>query len=169
MPSKEIPRTPDEFDAMFRSVIRIGFNWERFHKENWPIEHVTLSTPDLLTRCFMPWYIGEKGQEVAYDDRDAVPMRLCDVPHAMGLLNEERLKDIQDYVDQFHKEKNRIRFAAPTYRLPKEEFFILDRNHRLAALALHPFPFEVTLCCVNGPLEPDCLLDLIHWVPPRKG
>jgi hypothetical protein len=33
---------------------------------------------------------------------------------------------------------------------------------------LNSVPFEVTLWNVRGPLDPSCLLDLIHWLPPRK-
>jgi hypothetical protein len=41
----------------------------------------------------MPWYIGPKGEEIAYDDPGAVPISLEDVPNTMGILNEERLED----------------------------------------------------------------------------
>lgn len=162
------PSTPIEFDRAFRDVIRIGFNWDRFLEEKWPIEFVTLDSHDALARCFMPWYIGAKGEEVAYDYPDAVPMRLTDVPKAMELLNEERRGDIQQYVDTFRDQKGKIQFSAPTYALPDNQHFILDRNHRLSALTLNSVPFEVTLCNVRGPLESEGLLDLIHWLPPRK-
>ena len=95
-------------------------------------------------------------------------MSLHDVPKAMPLLNEERKADIQNYVDLFRKEKGVIEFTAPTYALPDGQYFILDRNHRLSALALNAVPFRVTLWNVRGPLESDGLLDLIHWTPPRK-
>ena len=162
------PATPVDFDKAFRDVIRVGFNWDRFLEGAWPIETVTLDSQESLSRCFMPWYIGAKGDEVAYDDPDAIPMNLSDVPKAVALLNGERRADIQQYVDKFRGQKDAIRFSAPTYALPDNCYFILDRNHRLSALALNPVPFEVTLCNVRGPLDPDGLLDLIHWVPPRK-
>ena len=160
--------TPSAFTETFRDAIRVGFNWDRFLAEKWQIELVTLESPDDLTRCFMPWYIGTIGDEVAYDHPEAAPMSLHDVPKAMQLLNEERKADIQNYVDLFRKEKGVIEFTAPTYALPDDQYFILDRNHRLSALALNAVPFRVTLWNVRGPLESDGLLDLIHWMPPRK-
>lgn len=162
------PASPVEYDSTFRDVIRVGFNWDRFLNEKWPVEFVTLDSSESLSRCFMPWYIGAKGEEVAYDYPDAVPMSLSDVPKAVELLNEERRADIQQYVDSFRGQKGTIQFSAPTYALPDDRYFILDRNHRLSALAMNAVPFEVTLCNVRGPLDSDCLLDLIHWVPPRK-
>jgi hypothetical protein len=167
MPAIQEP-TSGAFAETFRDVIRIGFNWDRFFEEKWPIEVVSLDSPSSLARCFMPWYIGPKGDEVAYDDPDAVPMRLIDVPKAIKILNAERRADLLEYVDSFQNQKGVIKFSAPTYALPDDHYFILDRNHRLSALTMTPAPFEVTLLNVRGPLDSECLLDLIHWLPPRK-
>jgi hypothetical protein len=160
--------TPHQFAATFRDVIRVGFNWDRFFEENWPIELVHLTTHSDLQRCFMPWYIGVMGEEVAYDHPNAVPMNLSDVPKAFKLLNDERRADIENYVAKLSTQEEKVGFVAPTYALPQGRHFILDRNHRLSALMLQSVPFEVTLWNVRGPLEPECLLDLIHWTPPRK-
>jgi hypothetical protein len=160
--------TPASFAERFRSVIRIGLNWDRFAKDRWPVKVVTLNSPEDLGRFFMPWYIGPDGKEVAYDDVHAVPLNLRDVPKAMKLLNEERRGDIEQYVDKFRKQNSLIEFMAPTYSLPNNQYFILDRNHRLSALAIHPFPFQVTLWNVVGPLDHTCLLDLLHWTRPRR-
>ena len=167
MAASQIP-TPITFAEKFREVIRVGFNWDRFFEEKWPIELVTLDSKSALARCFMPWYIGAKGDEVAYDAPDAVPMSLIDVPKAKWILNEERQADIHEYVESVRDQEGVVRFVAPTYALPDNQYFILDKNHRLAALTLNSGPFEVTLWNVRGPLDPDCLLDLIHWMPPRK-
>jgi len=45
---------------------------------------------------------------------------------------------------------------------------VLDRNHRLSALAVKPVHFKVILWNVHGPLEKEALLDVIHWLPPRN-
>jgi len=164
------PTTPTSaaFAEAFRDAIRVGFNWDRFFAENWPIEVVTLKTQADLGRCFTPWYIGVNGDEVPYDAPDAVPMNLRDVPKAVTLLSAERRADIQDYVETFTEDGGVVRFRAPTYALPKGGHFILDRNHRLSALTMSSsLSFEVTLWNVRGPLESEGLLDLIHWLPPR--
>jgi hypothetical protein len=157
--------TPETFAANFRKAIRVGFNWDRFFQEAWPIERRTLTTPAALGRCFMPWYIGKTGEEVAFDHPEAAPMSLADVPKATAILNNERQSDIQEYVREFGKQDGVVEFAVPTYAVRDQEFFVLDRNHRLSALTLVSPPFEVTLWNVCGPLDPDCLLDLIHWQP----
>jgi hypothetical protein len=143
-------------------------NWQRFFAEKWPIELVTINAVPALSNCFMPWYIDAKGDEVAYDHHEAHPMSVKDVPRAMRLLNDERRADIYEKVESLEKADGVVRFDVPTYSLPAGQYFVLDRNHRLSALTLHPVPFEVTFWSVAGPLDPDCLLDLIHWTPPRK-
>jgi hypothetical protein len=164
VPSNEnVSVTPQVFASTFREVIRVGLNWDRFFLEAWPIDVVELRSDNELARCFMPWYIGKTGQEVAYDDKEAVPMRLTDVPNALKLLNNERKGDLNEYVEMYRTQRCSVEFIAPTYSLPDDQYFLLDRNHRLSALTLAPVPFQVTLWNVRGPLDPDGLLDLIHW------
>jgi hypothetical protein len=156
---------PITFAEKFGQAIRVGFNWDRFFKEDWPVEAIQLRNKDDLSRCFMPWYIGKKGHEVAYDDPDAIPMCLTDVPKATHILNDERQLDIHEYVKSFKRDAVPIEFSAPTYSLPDDKYFVLDRNHRLSALTLSSVPFNVTLWNVRGPQEPDGLLDFRHWLP----
>jgi hypothetical protein len=155
--------TPELFAKKFRDSIRVGLNWERFFRESWPIKSVVLESHADLERCFMPWYIGKAGEEVTYDDVEAAPMRLTDVPKIKGILSDERQSDIHEKVTLFREGHGVIEFAAPTYALPDDQYFVLDRNHRLSALTMVSVPFRVTLCNVRGPLDPNCLLDLIHW------
>jgi len=126
---------------------------------------VTITSPIQLKRLFMPWYIGKLGTEVAYDDHDAAPMSLADVPKVTDILNEERQADIQQYAEKFRQQEGPVTFAVPTYALPDGRHFVLDRNHRLSALTVAAVPFAVTLWNVKGPLDAECLLDLIHWTP----
>ena len=109
---------PEAFAVAFREAIRVGFNWDRFFEESWPIELVTLNSPSGLARCFIPWYVGKMGDELAYDDLGAVPMSLTDVPKVMGILNDERQVDIQKYADSFSRQAEVVEFAARTYALP---------------------------------------------------
>jgi len=57
-----------------------------------------------------------------------------------------------------------VRFSAPTYALPDDRYFVLDKNHRLSALALCDTPFEVELWNVRSTFEKECLLDLDFWL-----
>ena len=163
MSSRASP-TPAQFADKFKEHIRVGLNWDRFLAERWPIERVTLNDRESLGRCFMPWYVGKVGEDAAYDDTAAAPMSVKDVPKATEILNEERREGIEEKIDDFLDEQGVIRFTAPSYGLPDGGHFILDRNHRLSALAMSSLPFEVELWNVRGPFEEDCLLDLNHWL-----
>ncbi len=163
--STAVQLTPESFEEKFRDSIRVGLNWDRFFKEEWPVEIVTLSSYSDLGRCYIPWYVGKSGEEVNYDHEEAAPMNLSDVPKVAAILNDERQGDIHQFADSFRNEHGTVQFCAPTYALPDDQYFVLDRNHRLSALTLVSVPFLVTLWNVRGPLDSDCLLDLIHWVP----
>jgi hypothetical protein len=156
--------THEEFEEKFRESIRVGFNWDRFLRERWPIERVVLVSENDLGRCFTPWYVGKGAEELPYDHPHAVPMSLRDVPKAFTILSDERKADIQDKIDKFRGGPSPVRFIAPTYALPDECFFVLDNNHSLSALAVSSKIFEVELWNVRGPFEKDCLLDLDFWL-----
>jgi hypothetical protein len=123
-----------------------------------------LVSKDDLGRCFTPWYVGKRGEELPYDDPHAVPMSLSDVPKAFTILSDERKADIQEKIDTLRGDPSPVRFIAPTYALPDDRYFVLDKNHRLSALALCGKPFEVELWNVGGPFEKECLLDLDFWL-----
>ena len=143
--------------------IQVCFNWARFLSERWPIELVRLYNIAELSRCFLPWYLGPAGREVQYADQCAKPISLPELPSAFASLRHDHQTGIQDYVRKFQASSGPICFAAPTYLLPGNRYLGMDGNHRLAALMLANRTFEVTLCNVRGPLEANCLLDLIHW------
>jgi hypothetical protein len=91
-------------------------------------------------------------------------MSLSDVPHAFLILNDERKADIQEKIDDLRSSPSPVRFIAPTYALPDDRYFVLDKNHRLSALAVSGKPFETELWNVQGPFEKECLLDLTFWL-----
>jgi hypothetical protein len=163
MTEKSSP-SPESFEVKFRESIRVGLNWDRFLAERWPVERVALNSEGDFERCFTPWYVGKGAEELSYDHPHAVPMRLSDVPHAYSILSEERKSDIEDKIEKLRHGPSPVRFIAPTYALPDDCYFVLDKNHHLSALALSGKPFEVELWNVQGPFEKECLLDLDFWL-----
>jgi hypothetical protein len=159
---------PEEFEKKFRDDIRVGFNWDRFLAERWPIERIKLTSMEDLDRCFTPWYVGKGAEELPYDHPHAVPMSLHDVPKAFAILSDERKADIQEKIDILRRGPSPVRLIAPSYALPDDRYFILDRNHHLSALALSERPFEAELWNVRGPLEKECLLDLEFWLKDKS-
>jgi hypothetical protein len=155
--------TPEDYATEYRAVIRVGFNWNRFHKERWPIAAAQVVDRQMLGNSILPWYLGRTGQEVVYDAADATPIHLAQIPVVLASLNEQRQAGIQKYVYQFRSQPS-VKFSVPSYDLGNSRQLALDGNHRLSALLLTDVPFTVTFWSVRGPMEADCLLDLIHWV-----
>src|SRR5215208_1103151 len=104
--------TPEEFEQRFRDDIRVGFNWDRFLAERWLIELVTLVSHPDLGRCYAPWYVGAGADEVSYDDPQAVPMCMHDIPKAFEILGDEHKAAIQEKVDKLRDATGLIRFTA---------------------------------------------------------
>ena len=117
----------------------------------------------MLGNSILPWYLGRTGQEVVCDAADATPIRLAQIPVVLASLNEKRQAGIQEYVYQFRQQPS-VKFSVPSYDLGNNRQLSLDGNHRLSALLLTDVPFTVTFWSVRGPMEADCLPDLIHWV-----
>ena len=155
------PDTPATFEATFRPDIRVCFNWNRFRSEQWPIEAVRVSDREVLGECVLPWYLGRTGQEVAFDQPGAVPIRLAQIPEVVASL-AKRQTGIEEYTTKFRAERQ-VEFSVPTYNLGNRRHLALDGNHRLSALILASVSFAVTFWCVGGPLDARCLPDLIHW------
>jgi hypothetical protein len=116
-----------------------------------------------LSSFYLPWYLGPKGEEVRYDNRQARPVRLSDVPLSLNGLKPERRDLIGRLAALFEQSRPPIQLVAAAYALPSDEYLILDGNHRLAALATSNVPFRAVLFVVHGPADPSALPDLIHW------
>ena len=154
---------PDEIDlfvAEFGSGIRVGLNWTRLLKERWPLSKRLLRARADFDACWLPWYVGTEGGEVQYDAGGARPVRLFDIPAVVTKLRADRQRDVAEYARQFREAEDVIRFSVPAYMVSASGFVALDRCHRLAALAMDDFKFEVEVVGLEGPLEPECLLDL---------
>jgi hypothetical protein len=157
------PNTPPAFADAFRQGIRVGFKWDRFLADNWPVRSARLTTPDGLRQCLLPWYLGGSGREVAYNEPDAKPLRLSSIPQVLDSLKADRQARIQRFVAQFKLATAPVEFSVPAYSLASDGYLVLDGNHRLSALTLSSVPFAISLWSVCGPLEDDCLPDLVHW------
>jgi hypothetical protein len=156
------PISPKEFEARFRSVIRVGINWSRFINECWPISILRVVDRESLGVSVLPWYLGDTGQEVPYSANAAYPVVLDQIPEVICTLNRNRQKSIGEYAQHFSG-KPLVELAAPSFDLGNGRQLILDGNHRLSALFITKTPFVVTFYSVQGPKEPNCLPDLIHW------
>jgi hypothetical protein len=154
---------PDVFEAAFRPNVRVQFNWKRFHREAWPITVRSVTSRRELSELILPWYVSWSGTETAFDRLGARPIRVREVSLLRESLNERRRKGIDHYFKAFLNETAPITLAVPVYALPDGEFLVIGKCRRVVALALVKTSFAVTLYCVNGPIDRDCLLDLRHW------
>ena len=91
-------------------------------------------------------------------------MSLTDVSTLMEIFNDEWHADFQQYANLFSRQAGDIEFAAPTYAL------LGDRTSSWRGfIGFRSTRWFLCLCDtrwnVGRPMDPDCLLDLIHWQP----
>ncbi len=120
--------TPAKFKATFQSLIRVDFNWDRFHSEQWSTTSFLVSDRNELGKFFLPWYLESTGLEVAYNHPYARPIQLARIPAVMASLNSQRQAAIKDYTTQFSDEQL-VEFLVPSYYLGNNRYLVLDGNH----------------------------------------
>lgn len=153
----------DRFVEKFGTEIRVLFNWNRFQKEWWPVKAIEIADLKTLKKCFVPWYLGISGEEVNYDDPTATPIVLSNIPTLLPKLRPDHRDGIIRYLNMFRNSSTPIQFDAAAYSVSQDQYLLLDGSHRSSALMLSTSDFSMSLHVVYGPLEKDCLPDLIHW------
>jgi len=154
---------PALFEAFFRPVIRVRFNWDRFVHEQWPVDLIAFDRSDGFSKFRLPWYVSAEGQEVQYNNPDAKSfLHLSEIPASLKSLSQSHQESIEEYRQTYEIGIKPIQFAVGVYKIPGDEFLILDGCHRMAAISILDCDFVVLGFNVNGPVDEDVVPDLIH-------
>jgi len=135
--------TKDAFTQKFCPKIRTGFNWSRFKSEDWPIEIVTVSDSSQFAALRLPWCLNPKNEYVSFAAEDAVRVRLSEVEVWFAHLPAEIRADIERYEKKYRHAEGVVSFDFPAYAIPKQQYLVLDGNHRLSALTRSGVPFRL--------------------------
>lgn len=157
----EIPR--EVFFFFFKPFIRVLFSWERMERERWPIRLLIVDDLATLSSWYMPWNFDEKGKEVDYQLPNARPIQARDIPNLLSALDSERQHLIFELARSFRVSEQPIQVIVPTYSLGNGQSFLLDGNHRVAALMVARVPFKLMSFTVCGPLDREIIPELRHW------
>lgn len=95
-----------------------------------------------------------------YQNPNGVAVVLGNIREWYPLLAKQRLEKISEIKEQYTRGATATSFEFPSYALPKDEYLILDANHRLCALTLSAAPFDIRMFVVRGPWREAALADL---------
>jgi hypothetical protein len=158
-----MPTESEIFHSKFCRGIRVAFNWRRLFVEGWPITIHKRQDSAIFSTLKLPWYLANDGF-VSFDAPGALPVRLGDIEKWYPLLPERQRNDIDNMKGEFLSGARATDFEFPVYAMPKDEYLVMDGNHRLSALALAKLPFAINMWVVHGPIDTTALADLTHIV-----
>lgn len=147
--------TPQDFQRIFQSKIRVQLDWSKFMSSKWPIELRYFSMPEDSNLVYTPWYAKPDGSACAYNYPDAAPQSVASIA-----LNRS-LREHHKVVYHPHCEPITV---LPAYGLSGESILLLDGNHRVASAQMASAEFGLVAFVIKGPIDKDVLPDLMHWV-----
>lgn len=163
-PAESVDVPVSLFSRFYRAHIRVRFDWDRLEREQWPIRMSVIDDPLDLREWSTPWYLRGDKDEVGYGDDGAKPLRLGDFPGVLQCLSEKRRTLIQTLGAAFNNSRQPVQVSVPVYSLGRRGSLLLDGNHRLAALVTTGKAFKLMAFTVYGPLDPEVLPDVAHWM-----
>jgi hypothetical protein len=151
-----------EFERFFRPHVRVLFAWQQLERLAPRTRFRVLSTQRGLGSLFCPWYVNGSGQIVGYGDPDARPLT---VPAAAEIeWPLKRTVAVQQLAKSFRKADVPVQVVLPAYVIDARRDLLLDGNHRAVALIAARVPFRALIVAVEGPVNPEILPDLAHFV-----
>jgi hypothetical protein len=154
--------SPQAFRARFPEIT-VGFNWERFETQNWPVAHTLVTDPAALDsfHTFFRYSLGRINGHFLHW-LAMRQMRVGEVIAKLARVPEPHRSSIGHFADLYKREKSPIRLEVPTFALADGGQYIMDLNHRLCGLALSAMPFALDIYSIAGPIEKDVLKDAPH-------
>src|SRR5262245_38476845 len=141
----------------------VGLNLQRFANEECSVSRKSIQAAQELRDLYVPWYLDRKtGAPVGWNHPNASPVTVGEVAADLSVWPAKQ-SEIQRYRTMYTAVAAPIMLTLPAYSLPNGRKLILDGKHRLIGLALAETGFEITLWCIDGPIDENALPDLRHW------
>ncbi len=143
--------------------IGVGLNWDRFRAEAWPVQRRLLTDRDeLLT--YYTFFRRSLGRVMPHFLHwlASRQMRVAEVLRDYDRIPAEHRETIDHFFNIWAEGAGPLEMELPTYRFGGNQHFIVDGNHRACAIALSQKPFRITLFSIDGPVERDALVDVVH-------
>ena len=141
-------------------IIRVQLNWSRLQSAGALVNTMVLSELGELSSFFLPWYIVRGKGETTWEDPHGIALRADDLPTCFTDLRPARQEAVLHLAREFGRSRQPVLMILVAYRLTSGCWLLLDGNHRVAALRMHPVPFRALLIEVEGPLDRRVLPDL---------
>jgi hypothetical protein len=151
-----------EFERFFRPHVRVLLAWRQLERLAPSTRFRILSTERDLRSLFCPWYVNGSGQTVGYGDPDARPLTVSAAAEIEWPL--KRTVAVQQLAKAFRKGHVPVQVVLPAYAIDVRRDLLLDGNHRAVALVVARLRFRALIVAVEGPVNPEMLPDLAHFV-----
>ena len=148
----------------FFAKIRVTMNWEKLLAHSPTVAIREISDREELIQLIVPWYRTEMEFDARYDAPGARAMSVREVEQNFDSLPEKKRNGTQQNSNNYLNADAAISIYLPAYQLPQNLHLLLDGNHRTIALARITKPFSLKLISIVGPIDPEILPDLGHWL-----
>lgn len=152
------------FRRFFAPSMRVRLDWDRLMKSPCHVQVTVIENLAEIAGWKMPWHFDQSGCEGRYDSEGARPISLCDTGVHINKMNKQRRFLIDRLIAAYQSDQHPVAFVAPTYFIEPTASLILDANHRLAAAYLAKVPLRVMNFAIHGPIDPQIIPDLKHWI-----
>lgn len=158
------------FDLANNAGIGTCFNWSRFMNDTAIVLQSVELDPADFNKLYAPWYLDETDNPTSFCSPQARPITIAEAAIRGGAFGKSELGPnlarINSLVKEFKQTEQRIITEIPAVALPDNCYLILDRNHRLTALAIHALakPVRIELFAIGGIVGPYLVPDLSHWL-----
>ncbi|SDG88606.1 hypothetical protein [Pelagibacterium luteolum] len=146
--------------------ITVGFNWQRFETEQWPVERqVVVDRGQILSfHTFFRYSLGRINGHFLH----WLNMRLMTVGEVLKKLDRVPKTDqdsIRYFASLYDAANEPVELSIPTFALPHGGQYLMDFNHRVCGLALSGVEFRLDVHSIKGPLSAEVLKDATHCKP----
>lgn len=154
--------TPKMFRQLFPEIT-VGFDWQRFAAEAWPVERRLTTKPTELARfhTFFRYSLGRINGHFLHW-LFMRQMRVQEVVAKLERIPERDKQSIQYFAKTYAASAHPIALSVPAYALPGGGQYIMDLNHRLCGLALSGAPFELEIYSIQGPVTREVINDAVY-------
>lgn len=148
-----------KYKDTYKSEIRMQICWAKIANDT-AVDTIKLDRIDDVAALHTAWYFPQVDGGTDYLDSEKRNLKVGEVAGNLGMVAAHE-EDIKCWLQELCSSNNSP-LVFPAYRLPDDEYLLLDGNHRVvAAVVVEKLP--ITLHVLRGNISKEILPDLWRW------